>query len=507
MAVKDAKGVEVGQLTVAVTALAALREIDASLESSAVVVELAQLTLTKPPKEEGKRGGAAVLVEVDVLGAHTQRTPRLAAAGAVGHKGAGTYAITFKQSFDAASGSALHSALLAALQSDEQTDSEVQFAVLSVDAKGEEKELGVAAVSLEALLEKGADHSLGAVAVKDAKGVEVGQLTVAVTALAAAKQAQSDARDAAEAAAVGKVGVKLTQLELTQPAAVKAARRTGVIVEVDLPGAEAQRTPNLQPHGDGKCAITFKQSFDAASGSKVRKAIAAALQSDEQTDSEVQFAVLSVDAKGEEKELGVAAVSLEALLEKGADHSLGAVAVKDAKGVEVGKLTLAITAVSTLRAIDADVKMAAEMDAGYPEAGTATPASSTPAAAPKPPPPAPPPPEEEAAAPAAAAPAPAPAACGGGAGGPSRRAHDGPRDDQGGARRARAPRAHRGDAAADRRARARLPRPVRQIGRRRVAVARRVRRRDRRGARLLAHVVDGARDGDARAAGRGARLE
>ena len=119
----------------------------------------------------------------------------------------------------------------------------------------------------------------------------------------------------AEAAAVGKVGVKLTQLELTQPAAVKAARRTGVIVEVDLPGAEAQRTPNLQPHGDGKCAITFKQSFDAASGSKVRKAIAAALQSDEQTDSEVQFAVLSVDAKGEEKELGVAAVSLEALLE------------------------------------------------------------------------------------------------------------------------------------------------------------------------------------------------
>ena len=45
----------------------------------------------------------------------------------------------------------------------------------------------------------------------------------------------------------------------------------------------------------------------------LRKAIAAALQSDEQTDSEVQFAVLSVDAKGEEKELGVAAVSLEAV--------------------------------------------------------------------------------------------------------------------------------------------------------------------------------------------------
>ena len=45
VAVKDAKGAEVGQLTVAVTALAALREIDASLESSAVVVELAQLTL------------------------------------------------------------------------------------------------------------------------------------------------------------------------------------------------------------------------------------------------------------------------------------------------------------------------------------------------------------------------------------------------------------------------------------------------------------------------------
>ena len=111
--------------------------------------------------------------------------------------------------------------------------------------------------------------------------------------------------------------------------------------------------------------------------------------------------MLSVDAKGEEKELGVAAVSLEALLEKGADHALGAVAVKDPKGVEVGKLTLAISALSTLRSIDADVKMAAEMDAGYPEvdgnAGLEHPRGA-------PLPPAPPPPEE-AAAPAAAVPA------------------------------------------------------------------------------------------------------
>ena len=225
----------------------------------------------------GQGGGAAVLVEVDVLGAHTERTPRLAAAGAVGHKGVGTYAISSKQASTRRRGARAGDARSAA--ADEQTDSEVQFAVLSVDAKGEEKELGVAAVSLEALLETGADHALGAVAAKDndGKGAEVGQLAVAVTALAAAKQAQADARDAAEAAAVGKVGVKLDAARAHAARRRRLRRRAAPAPSSrsTCPAPSAQRTPNLQPHGDGKCAITFKQSFDAASGSKARKAIAA----------------------------------------------------------------------------------------------------------------------------------------------------------------------------------------------------------------------------------------
>ena len=69
-----------------------------------------------------------------------------------------------------------------------------------------------------------------------------------------------------------------------------------------------------------------------------------------------------------------------------------------------------------------------------------------------------------------------------------------------GSTRARA-RAHRGDAAADRRARARLPRPVGQVGCRRVAVARRLRRRAA-GVLDFSHTLSTAPGTDARSSSR-----
>ena len=166
--------------------------------------------------------------------------------------------------------------------------------------------------------------------------------------------------------------------------AVALGRATKLLVEVDVLGVdeEAPRTDAVKPKGK-TAAVAFRREYPAGAGSALRKAIAAALQSDEQTDSEVQFAVLSVDAKGEEKELGVAAVSLEALLEKGADHAEAAVPVKDndGKGVEVGQLTVAVTALAAMKEIDAEVG-GAPATAGA--AATATPpvavATATPTA-------------------------------------------------------------------------------------------------------------------------------
>ena len=62
---------------------------------------------------------------------------------------------------------------------------------------------------------------------------------------------------------------------------------------------EAPRTDAVKPKGK-TASVAFRRG--AGQGEVgAAQAIAAALQSDEQTDSEVQFAVLSVDAKGEEK--------------------------------------------------------------------------------------------------------------------------------------------------------------------------------------------------------------
>ena len=171
--------------------------------------------------------------------------------------------------------------------------------------------------------------------------------------------------------------------------AVALGRATKLLVEVDVLGVdeEAPRTDAVKPKGK-TAAVAFRREYPAGAGSALRKAIAAALQSDEQTDSEVQFAVLSVDAKGEEKELGVAAVSLEALLEKGADHAEAAVPVKDndGKGAEVGQLTVAVTALAAMKEIDAEVggepAAAAAAATPTPPVAVATPAAPTATATP-----------------------------------------------------------------------------------------------------------------------------
>ena len=163
-------------------------------------------------------------------------------------------------------------------------------------------------------------------------------------------------------------------------------RATKLLVEVDVLGVdeEALRTDAVKPKG--KTVAVACREYPAGAGSALRKATGGAAV-DEQTDSEVQFAVLSVDAKGEEKEPGVAAVSLEALLEKGADHAEAAVpAGQRRQGRRGGPVTVAVTALAAMKEIDAEV---GGEPAGCRRGGAATPpvavATPTPTATATPP--------------------------------------------------------------------------------------------------------------------------
>ena len=152
--------------------------------------------------------------------------------------------------------------------------------------------------------------------------------------------------------AAAEITVQATKLSLSL--AADAAPPKSVLLEVDMPGdADEPLRSKAAAVSKGSATLGFKHAFAAGAGSSLHAALAAALQSESEEDSEIQLYVYAVDAKGGEKELGVAAVSLEALLAKGADHALGAVAVKDAKGVEVAQLTVAVTALAALREIDA----------------------------------------------------------------------------------------------------------------------------------------------------------
>jgi len=103
----------------------------------------------------------------------------------------------------------------------------VQFVVYAAGASGE-VEVGVAAVSLEALLEDGRDHALAPVSVKH-NNVEVARLSVAVKALAALRAITK------QAAAGPALVVQVSELHLLRAESAGAAPRDAWVA-IDVPG-------------------------------------------------------------------------------------------------------------------------------------------------------------------------------------------------------------------------------------------------------------------------------
>ena len=176
---------------------------------------------------------------------------------------------------------------------------------MTVDAKGGEKELGVAAVSLEKLLEKGVDHALGAVAVKDAKGADVGKLTVAISALSAVRAIDAESgggEPAAPAAGAAAATTKRAQVNAAEAArarhsfalhvgAVSFRGRlqrsppTSVSLGVDFLGLDEARSHVLDPRATPSLDFDFAKEYDTSVGAVARDRLLDALASNAAGDS------------------------------------------------------------------------------------------------------------------------------------------------------------------------------------------------------------------------------
>ena len=379
--VKSLDGDEVGRLSCSVKAFEALQEIeetasDAPARAVAVkarggapaavqpagrsraraasgkservlVVRLTAVQLAKEFKF-GKRAESLV-VEVDML--ESEKAPACPTAAL---KSGGLATFDFEKQYDASDGSALRKAIGAAFESEREDDSEIQFAVRAVEAQGgKEVDVGMAVLSLERMLDDKKDHS-GTLEILDDKNKLVGKLTCEVTALTALQQI--DDEDAASASsAPPKLALEISQLKVNEAGLKVHKLRSGAAysVEVDLLGVDAlvERTKKQTASSQNACIFKYAKSHDAGPGSALQSAIQQALRSEGAVDdSEVQFVVYSAGTNGEEVEVGMAVVSLEALLDDGKDHALAPIAVLH-NNVEVARLTVAVKALAALRAI------------------------------------------------------------------------------------------------------------------------------------------------------------
>ena len=379
--VKSLDGDEVGRLSCSVKALEALQEIEETASDAparavavkarggapaaaqpagrsrarpasgksdrALVVRLTAVQLAKDFKL-GKRAESLV-VEVDML-----ESEKAAACPAAALKSGGLATFDFEKQYDASDGSALRKAISLAFESEREDDSEIQFAVRAVEAQGgKEVEVGMAVLSLERMLDEKKDHS-GTLEILDDKNKLVGKLTCEVTALTALQQI--DDEDAASASsAPAKLALEISQLKVNAAGLKVHKLRSGAAysVEVDLLGVDAlvERTKKETASSQHACTFKYAKSHDAGPGSALQSAIQQALRSEgAEDDSEVQFVVYSAGTNGEEVEVGMAVVSLEALLEDGKDHALAPVSVLH-NNVEVARLTVAVKALTALRAI------------------------------------------------------------------------------------------------------------------------------------------------------------
>ena len=110
-------------------------------------------------------------------------------------------------------------------------------------------------------------------------------------------------------------------------------------------------TPPMVGRGGEAVRFNWSHSVPVAAGNRAWGALARALATTQEEDSDVYFTVRDADTGGS---VGEAYVNLERLLKGGVDKVSEAVQVLDAKDRLVGRLTLTVRALDALRTVQAE---------------------------------------------------------------------------------------------------------------------------------------------------------
>ena len=130
-----------------------------------------------------------------------------------------------------------------------------------------------------------------------------------------------------------------------------SSRRLSVRVEALGMEDRPLETPAMVGRGGEAVRFNWSHSIPVAAGNRAWGALARALATTQEEDSDVYFTVRDADTGGS---VGEAYVNLERLLKGGVDKVSEAVQVLDAKDRLVGRLTLTVRALGALRTVQAE---------------------------------------------------------------------------------------------------------------------------------------------------------
>ena len=342
------KGGGVGPtLMVSLLAVEALRRLKAPPADDTLRIDVGQLTLAEPAKND--KNIDEVFVEIDVMGLAGEKplqTPALK------RKGGAALHFEYSQTLALPDGSTELKTLRDALVSKEEQDSDIYFTVKTRDVRGAAKELGQGFVNLEKMGKANKDVEGATVDIVASKGATVvASLNLSVLALGVMRRAL-----AVKGVTTQAVRIEVSRLILTQ-AVRKDPSILDVWVEVDLVGLSeaglvdpsALRTKPVKK----AAAIDFgyAHSVGVAPGSREQQELANALRSADEQDADVYFALKTRGASGE-RELGQGYVNLRSLLRDQRDIRSTDVKLQSGQG-SAGTVTVSVLALEALRAASA----------------------------------------------------------------------------------------------------------------------------------------------------------
>ena len=336
-------------LMVSLLAVEALRRLKAPPADDSLRIDVGQLTLAEPAKND--KNIDEVFVEIDVMGLAGEKplqTPALK------RKGGATLHFEYSQTLTLPNGSTELKTLREALVSKEEQDSDIYFTVKTRDVRGATKELGQGFVNLEKMGKENKDVEGANVDIVASKGATVvASLNLSVLALGVMRRALAVKGVTTEA-----VRVEVSRLVLEQ-AVRQDPNILDVWVEVDLAGLteaglvdpSALRTKAVAVKKAAAIDFGYAHSVGVAPGSREQQELANALRSSDEQDADVYFALKTRGASGE-RELGQGYVNLRSLLRDQRDIRSAGVKLQSAQG-NVGTLTVSVLALEALRAASA----------------------------------------------------------------------------------------------------------------------------------------------------------